>query len=125
MVPTVLEALGIEPPETIRGVTQSPIEGVSFAHTFNDARMRRPSMSPSTSRCLATARSTTTAGAPSAAFLDRATPKAPQKGRKLGGVITNEILDDLERNGWELYHVAEDPAEFTTWPTSIPRNCAS
>ena len=36
MVPTVLEALGVEPPETIRGVTQSPIEGVSFAHTFNE-----------------------------------------------------------------------------------------
>ncbi|MEZ4609147.1 MAG: hypothetical protein R2838_02630 [Caldilineaceae bacterium] len=34
MVPTVLDALGIEPPQAIRGVTQSPIEGVSFAHTF-------------------------------------------------------------------------------------------
>ena len=28
MVPTVLEALGIEPPAQLRGVTQSPIEGV-------------------------------------------------------------------------------------------------
>ena len=40
MVPTVLDALGIEPPTQIRGVTQSPIEGVSFAHTFNDAEGR-------------------------------------------------------------------------------------
>jgi arylsulfatase A-like enzyme len=32
MVPTVLEALDIEPPTQIRGVTQSPIEGVSFGH---------------------------------------------------------------------------------------------
>src|SRR5262245_18721831 len=38
LVPTVLEALGIEPPTQIRGVTQSPIEGVSFAHTFNNAK---------------------------------------------------------------------------------------
>src|SRR5262249_54102732 len=38
MVPTVLECLGIDPPEQIRGVTQSPIEGVSFAHTFDDAK---------------------------------------------------------------------------------------
>src|ERR1700729_4043906 len=30
MVPTVLEALGAEPPAAIRGVTQSPIHGVSF-----------------------------------------------------------------------------------------------
>jgi hypothetical protein len=35
MVPTLLEVLGIEPPQTIKGVTQSPIEGVSFAHTLN------------------------------------------------------------------------------------------
>ena len=31
MVPTVLDLLGVEPPKTIRGVTQSPIQGVSFA----------------------------------------------------------------------------------------------
>ncbi len=36
MVPTVLEALDIEPPEMIHGVAQSPIQGVSFAHTFDD-----------------------------------------------------------------------------------------
>ena len=34
MVPTVLEALGIEAPTNIKGVTQSPIEGLSFAHSF-------------------------------------------------------------------------------------------
>ena len=33
MVPTVLDLLGIEPPASIKGVTQSPIEGVSFAHS--------------------------------------------------------------------------------------------
>jgi len=32
MVPTVLDALGIELPTVIRGVTQSPIAGVSFAY---------------------------------------------------------------------------------------------
>ena len=37
MVPTVLDALGIEPPDAIRGVPQTPLEGVSFAHTFDDA----------------------------------------------------------------------------------------
>jgi arylsulfatase A-like enzyme len=37
MIPTVLECLGIEPPKIIKGVSQSPIEGVSFAHTFDDA----------------------------------------------------------------------------------------
>ncbi len=31
MVPTVLDLLDVEPPATIRGVAQSPIQGVSFA----------------------------------------------------------------------------------------------
>ena len=61
MVPTVLDALGLEPPATIRGVTQSPLHGVSFAHTFDDATPR-PGTAPSTSRCSATGPSTTTAG---------------------------------------------------------------
>ena len=63
MVPTVLELLGLEPPTTIRGVTQSPLQGVSFAHTLDHAGAR-PTTTLSTSRCWATARSTTTAGAP-------------------------------------------------------------
>jgi arylsulfatase A-like enzyme len=37
MVPTVLDPLDVEPPSAIKGVTQSPIEGRSFAHTFADA----------------------------------------------------------------------------------------
>ena len=37
MVPSTLEALGVEAPTIIRGVTQSPIEGISFANSFNDA----------------------------------------------------------------------------------------
>ncbi len=36
MVPTVLDLLGLEPPAAIRGVTQSPLQGVSFAHTLDD-----------------------------------------------------------------------------------------
>ena len=33
MMPTVLELIGLEPPANIKGVAQSPIEGVSFAHS--------------------------------------------------------------------------------------------
>jgi Sulfatase len=35
-VPTVLEALQIEPPAEINGLPQSPIEGVSMLYSFND-----------------------------------------------------------------------------------------
>ncbi len=35
--PTLLEVIGIEPPEAINGVAQRPFNGVSFAATFGDA----------------------------------------------------------------------------------------
>jgi arylsulfatase len=34
-----------------------------------------------------------------------------EKGRALGDEITAEVLDDLDANNWELYHIANDPAE--------------
>jgi arylsulfatase A-like enzyme len=36
IVPTIYDALGVEPPETVKGYTQHPLEGVSFAATFAD-----------------------------------------------------------------------------------------
>jgi arylsulfatase A-like enzyme len=36
IVPTIYEALGAAPPEVVKGYTQHPIEGVSFAATFDD-----------------------------------------------------------------------------------------
>lgn len=38
IVPTVLEVLGFEPPKEINGITQSAIEGLSFAHTLDNAQ---------------------------------------------------------------------------------------
>ncbi len=49
LVPTVLESLELEAPDAIRGVTQSPIQGVSFRRTFDDANAQEPT-TPSTSR---------------------------------------------------------------------------
>jgi arylsulfatase len=37
MVPTLLEAIGIQMPDVVDGVTQRPLDGVSFAYTFADA----------------------------------------------------------------------------------------
>ena len=37
IVPTILEAIGVEPPAQIGGYTQAPIEGVSMLYSFNDA----------------------------------------------------------------------------------------
>ena len=109
MVPTVLDVLNIEPPSAIKGVTQSPIEGVSFAHTFDDAKA--PSKHLTQYFEMMGHRSLYHDGWravcpwPGTSFTE--------SGRNFGDVITPEILDKLDAESWELYNVAEDPAETT------------
>jgi len=43
IVPTLLEVTGIRAPETVDGITQKPIEGVSMAYTFDKANATAPS----------------------------------------------------------------------------------
>jgi arylsulfatase len=42
-VPTILEVCGIRAPEYVDGIKQAPIEGVSFAYTFDKANAKAPS----------------------------------------------------------------------------------
>jgi len=43
VVPTILEAAGIPAPEFVDGIKQKPIEGTSFAYTFDAANAKAPS----------------------------------------------------------------------------------
>jgi arylsulfatase len=43
VVPTILEVSGIRQPEVVDGIKQSPIEGTSFAYTFDAANANAPS----------------------------------------------------------------------------------
>lgn len=43
VVPTLLEVSGIAAPESVDGIKQSPIEGTSFAYTFDPANAKAPS----------------------------------------------------------------------------------
>ncbi len=40
IVPTLYEIIGITPPQELNGIHQKPIEGTSFAYTFDDARAK-------------------------------------------------------------------------------------
>jgi arylsulfatase len=40
VVPTLYELIGITPPTELNGAPQKPIEGISFAYTFDDARAK-------------------------------------------------------------------------------------
>ena len=110
MVPTILDALGIEPPMSIRGVDQSSIEGVSFAHTFDDAKAptehHTQYFEMFACRAIDHEGWRAVCGWPGQSYTEGA-----EKGRKLGDEITPEVLDELDANSWELYHVTEDPAE--------------
>jgi arylsulfatase A-like enzyme len=43
VVPTILEVAGIRAPETVDGIKQAPIEGTSFAYTFDAKNAKEPS----------------------------------------------------------------------------------
>jgi arylsulfatase len=43
VLPTILEAAGINAPETVDGIKQKPIDGTSFAYTFDAANAKAPS----------------------------------------------------------------------------------
>ena len=42
IVPTILDVLGVDPPETIKGHVQSPLDGVSMRASFDDASSPSP-----------------------------------------------------------------------------------
>lgn len=107
MVPTVLDVLGIEAPATIRGVTQSPLHGVSFAHTFDDAdaasRHRTQYYEMLGHRAIDHDGWRAVCPWPGPSFEEAERP--------FGTPITMADLDDLDAHHWELYHVDEDIAE--------------
>ncbi|UGT67148.1 arylsulfatase [Nocardia gipuzkoensis] len=107
VVPTVLDALGIEPPETIRGVAQSPLHGVGFAHTFDDsaASTRHHTQYFEMLGHRAIDHDGWRAVCPWPG------PSFAEADRPFGTPITAEDLGVLDAHHWELYHVAEDFAE--------------
>jgi arylsulfatase len=107
MVPTVLDALGIEPPPQIRGVTQSPLQGFSLKSCFDDARA--PSLHITQYFEMFGHRSLYHDGWravcpwPGTSFVE--------SGLTFGSAITYDKLTELDAHGWELYHIDVDFAE--------------
>jgi arylsulfatase A-like enzyme len=106
MVPTVLELLDVEPPATIRGVTQSPIHGVSFAHALDDASAATNHHTQYFEmlghRAIDHEGWRAVCPWPGPSFVE---------GGPFGQPISGEKLSELDATAWELYHVAEDFAE--------------
>ncbi|HPR03810.1 MAG TPA: arylsulfatase [Deltaproteobacteria bacterium] len=107
MVPTVLEALSLEPPASIKGVTQSPIEGHSFAHTFDEKAATSAHITQYFEmmghRSLYHDGWRAVCPWPGTSFTEA--------GKGFGTPIPAETLTELDAQHWELYHVATDFAE--------------
>jgi arylsulfatase len=107
LVPTVLEALGIEPPQTIKGVTQSPLEGFSLADSFNDAHASDRHITQYFEmfghRSLYHDGWRAVCPWPGTSFVESGLP--------FGSPISYEKLIELDAHGWELYNLNEDFAE--------------
>ena len=107
MLPTVLDVLGIEPPASIKGVPQSPIQGVSFAHTLNDSdaatNHHTQYFEMIGHRSIYHDGWRAVCPWPGPSFAEATQP--------FGAPISADALSQLDAAGWELYHVDEDFAE--------------
>ena len=107
LVPTILEAAGYEAPETIKGVTQSPIQGLSFAHSFDNPKAETKHLTQYFEMM-----------GHRAIYHDgwRAVcpwpgPSFTEAGAFFGAPLNKDKLTEIDATKWELYHVAEDFAE--------------
>ena len=109
MVPTVLDLLGIDLPDSLKGVKQSPMHGVSLAPTLEeaDADEQHTIQYFEMFGCRSIYQDGWRAecGWPGPNYAT-----AKEHGHALGDAIAQADLDALEKT-WMLFNVDEDPAE--------------
>ena len=98
IVPTILEATGIQAPDTVDGITQKPIEGVSMAYTFDKANANAPSKRDTQYFEMAANRGIYHDG-----WMANTTPFAPP-----WDLATGKLPDVVNGYKWELYNITED-----------------
>ena len=110
IVPTILEATGIPAPETVNGIRQEPIEGVSMAYTWDKASAGAPSTHKTQYFEMLGNRALYNDG-----WVAATTPVT------LPWKLTTETPPDVITGyNWELYNVAEDPTQSNDLATKMP-----
>jgi arylsulfatase len=111
IVPTILEAAGIQAPVMVNGIAQKPIEGVSMAYTFDKANANAP-----TTRMTQYFEMWGNRAIYHDGWVAATTPPAPPW--LLG---TAKLPEDVV-NGykWELYNIAEDYSESNDLAARMP-----
>jgi len=110
IVPTILEATGISMPETLNGIPQRPMDGVSMAYTWDKANASAASKRSTQYFEMLGNRAIYHDG-----WLAATTPATlPWE------LSTKTPPDVISGYQWELYHVAEDPTEFNDLAAQMP-----
>ncbi len=101
IVPTILEAVGVQQPQTVNGIAQKPIEGVSMAYTWDKAAAKVPSKRTTQYFEMFGNRAIYQDG-----WIAVTTPPHPPW--LLGTLAMPEVVDGYQ---WELYNIANDYSE--------------
>jgi arylsulfatase A-like enzyme len=110
IAPTILEATGIAAPDTIDGIKQRPIEGVSMNYTWDKAGMNAPSKRTTQYFEMLGNRAIYSDG-----WIACTTPVTlPWE------LDTAPPPDVITGYKWELYNVNEDPTEYDDLATRMP-----
>jgi arylsulfatase A-like enzyme len=108
IVPTILEATGIKAPDTVDGIKQRPIEGVSMVYTFTQPN------APST-RTTQYFEMAANRGIYHDGWMANTTPFAPP-----WDLATGKLPDVVDGYKWELYHITDDYSQYNDLAAKMP-----
>ncbi len=110
IVPTILEAAGVQAPLMVNGVAQKPIEGVSMAYTFDATNAKAPSKRDTQYFEMFGLRAIYHDG-----WIATTPPPAPVW--LMGTAKMPEVVNGYT---WELYNIAEDYSENNNLAAKYP-----
>jgi arylsulfatase len=110
IVPTILEATGIQAPVMVDGIAQKPIEGVSMAYTFDKAKANAPSTRTTQYFEMVGNRAIYHDG-----WIASTTPPEPPWDLGLG-----KFPNVVNGYTWELYNLASDYSQHNDLASKMP-----
>jgi arylsulfatase len=110
IVPTILDATGISAPDTIDGIRQRPMDGVSMTYTWDTANANAPS----------TRKTQYFEMLGNRAIYDDGWVAATTPATLPWELSTATPPDVITGYNWELYNVKEDPTQFNDLATRMP-----
>jgi arylsulfatase A-like enzyme len=108
IVPTILEATGIKAPDTVNGIKQKPIEGVSMVYTFDKANTAAPTKHKTQYFELMSNRGIFNDGW----YANTTPPVAPW--------VLNSPMPNVNEYKWELYNLNADYSQAHDLAAKMP-----